>query len=153
MGIHPSLAAHAEAALEPIWLVSTRDQGCAGEIVPQFWRLGPERQWTSSDAREFSAADRAAEPTVFFLHGNRTSRDDAVRENLALYSRGVREVSVLAQSAPAISARGGQFRRHDSPIRLCIEAVTPPAATVNSPKQRTPLTFWAFGSPTPKMGL
>lgn len=41
--------------------------------------------------------------------------------------------TVLAQSAPAFSARGGQFRRHDSPIRLCIEAVTPPAA----PPRRT----------------
>jgi hypothetical protein len=37
--------------------------------------------------------------------------------------------TVLADNASAIAARGEQFRRRCQPIRLCNDAVTPPAAT------------------------
>lgn len=68
-----------------VWLVSTRHlPGCLSGVdaQPEFWRLGADHQWAIADETAFVAGGSAAVPTIIYIHGNRTDREDAVVEGL-----------------------------------------------------------------------
>lgn len=72
-----------------LWLIDTRGvSGCdpATEGGPEYWRCGPDRQWTAAQLKDFLDADDPAVPTVFFLHGNRVGADDAVDLGCEVYA-------------------------------------------------------------------
>ena len=73
------------SARAQVWLVSTRHlPGCVTDqrAQPQFWRLGADHRWTIAEGAAFAGASSAAVPTVVYIHGNRTDREDAVAEGL-----------------------------------------------------------------------
>jgi hypothetical protein len=82
--------AHAADPPQAVWLISTRGAAHCGELDDSlnsvcYWRWTDECEWSSSDARGFQAADDATAPTVVFIHGNRTSDDDAVAKGWYVY--------------------------------------------------------------------
>jgi hypothetical protein len=84
-----AIAAEPLAAPNQVWLLSTRDQGsiCATmpTAEPVYWRMADDGQWIAADQKAFAAADDPAMPTVFFMHGNRTDRYDAVTEGWSVF--------------------------------------------------------------------
>jgi hypothetical protein len=82
---------------DQIWLISTRDLGCPNGALPpalQVWSYDGAGDWNGSSVDAFLAADNSKMPTVFYVHGNFESADDAVQRGLQVYSR-------LAAQAPA----------------------------------------------------
>jgi hypothetical protein len=83
LGIWPSILRAEEKPRVEIWLIDSR---CApvscdwesGKERLSFWRLGENRQWDASDAATFFAGGDKNKPTVFLVHGNRTTNDEAV---------------------------------------------------------------------------
>jgi len=83
----PALGAEGEA-----WILSTRSAPACGSLDSgheqiRYWRLGADRCRKPSDANAFYAAAETPVPTTFFVHGNRTSANDAVREAWPLRRR------------------------------------------------------------------
>lgn len=70
----------AEELQGPVWLISTRElDGCSDTAAqPSYWLLGPDRQWQQAGAEAFLNSDAKGMPTVFYVHGNRTDRCEAV---------------------------------------------------------------------------
>lgn len=68
-----------------VWLVSTRSAPtrgalCSGEERIGYWRLGADGCWETRDAEAFHAAADPSVPMTFFVHGNQTTANEAVRE-------------------------------------------------------------------------
>jgi len=78
----------APPAPDSLWLISTRElSDCEppGENQPQYWYLGKDHQWVAADSKTFLHCDDAHVPTVFFLHGNRFTSQDAVETGYGVY--------------------------------------------------------------------
>ena len=80
----------AEPAASQVWLVNTRRAPCfcssATDAAPlEYWRLGPDNQWTAANQQGFLASDDPSVPTSFFIHGNRSDEVDAVNEGCGFY--------------------------------------------------------------------
>ncbi len=108
----------AEPAADDLWLVSTRDLdpcGQPGGEQPRYWRLGQDRQWEAADVKAFLAGDSPTVPTAFFLHGNRTDRQDAVNTGWGVYrvlkeQAGGRAFRFVIWSWPSDRIAGGNRR-------------------------------------------
>ncbi|MGA2501991.1 MAG: hypothetical protein ABSH20_29975, partial [Tepidisphaeraceae bacterium] len=109
LGPSPCFAADAPQSStgdNQVWLLSTRDQGsiCATMPLaePMFWKLGPDGQWIPADQKGFAAADDPAVPTVFFIHGNRADRNEAITMGwgvfMALKERAIRPFRLVIWS-------------------------------------------------------
>jgi hypothetical protein len=73
-----------------VWLVSSRNApycspGAGSYQQLDYWSMEPGGKWASSDDNAFMASDHPEVPTTIFIHGNRSDRDDAVREGSAIY--------------------------------------------------------------------
>lgn len=115
----------ANPASQPVWLISTRS---APRCVPadaevaslDYWRLIDDEQWSVEDRDAFLAADDPAVPTVFFIHGNRTGRNEAVQAAWHVY-RYLREETpdrafrLVVWSWPADRVAGGN--RYDAQVK------------------------------------
>jgi len=86
---------------ERIWVISTRrapafSSGASGDAGFHYWLLGADNQWLPSDRKQFLAADDPNVPTCFFMHGNRTDRQGAVKDAWPVF----RDYQKLAQGKP-----------------------------------------------------
>ncbi len=77
------IARNGQAADSQAWMISTRSapRGAATDPADpriRFWQLA-DNAWAVSDRKAFFAAGRAAVPTVFVIHGNQASSNDAVQ--------------------------------------------------------------------------
>ena len=94
----PSGLCAADQTTGEVWLISTRR---APSFCPEnpdtaqldYWRMGADRQWIPADQKAFLAGDNPAIPTSFYIHGNRSDEEDAVREGWGFYQ-------VLQSQAP-----------------------------------------------------
>jgi hypothetical protein len=80
--------AHPVKKLQPeVWLISTRRAPlCGEENVPlDCWYLSEDHCWEKSNPAEFLQGDDPKTPTLFFVHGNRTSCAESVNEGNELY--------------------------------------------------------------------
>lgn len=74
------------AATCSLWLVSSRAAGCGLELSDlDLYRYTPGAGWSSSSMPAFLAEDSPAVPTVFFVHGNRYTAEDALQTGETLY--------------------------------------------------------------------
>ncbi len=85
----PALRA-AEDAPGQVWLISTRAAPAVGNVDPEaarfdYWRMGPDRQWLSSDRSALLASDDPDVPTTFYIHGNRADRNKAICQSWPVY--------------------------------------------------------------------
>jgi hypothetical protein len=83
-----SAARAAEPAPDALWLISTRQlSGCGPQAgdQPHYRFLGQDDAWVTADAATFLHGDDPATPTVFLIHGNRFSRQDAVDAAWGIY--------------------------------------------------------------------
>ena len=106
---------------ERLWLISTRGSSNR-EGRFHHWVLGADNQFHLSCADAFAQTDNAEVPTIFFLHGNRTSRQWAVRDGWHLYrfcktNAGGRAFRYVIWSWP--SDRIGRRNRPDVQIKAC----------------------------------
>ena len=82
-----ALATAAKADEKPrveVWLINTRCAPVCGDWERgkeriQYWRLGDDRQWNIATAASFAESGEKSTPTVFLIHGNRTTNDEAVQ--------------------------------------------------------------------------
>ncbi len=74
---------------DQIWLVSTRELGCAcceaGDPALQFFRYDGANGWQSASLQDFLATDDPKIPTDFYIHGNFVTSDEARNQGLAVY--------------------------------------------------------------------
>ncbi len=110
----------------PLWIVSTRSaptcspNAAAAERL-RYWRWDqPTRKWIDSNGEAFHRSDDPQVPTAVFIHGNRSSFQDAVRAGWAVHRRLCRlaagqPLRVVIWSWPADRVRGGA--RHDAQVK------------------------------------
>ena len=69
-----------------LWLVSTRAAGCGTGLEGlALYRHTPDGGWTTSSLAAFHAEDALKKLTVFFVHGNRYTADDALETGETIY--------------------------------------------------------------------
>jgi hypothetical protein len=86
--------AQAEPSRSAVWLVSTRGlSACEPQAAeqPAYWYLGQDGEWTPADAKTFDHGDDPGTPTVFFIHGNRFSRQEAIDTAWDVYQHLLRQ--------------------------------------------------------------
>ncbi len=69
-----------------LWLISSRASGCATdpEALALYHRM-PGGEWTRGSLAEFHAEDALGMPTIFFVHGNRYTAEDALETGETIY--------------------------------------------------------------------
>jgi hypothetical protein len=77
---------------DEVWLVSTRGLGCPDhEASPpqlEVWQCDLNaHEWNRSSQAAFLAANNAALPTVFWVHGNRKYADEAREDAMEIYQQ------------------------------------------------------------------
>lgn len=104
---------------DSIWLVSTRGLLCGDPRLQvnrlSYKFLNENNQWQNADLATFLAADDPGTTTVFWMHGNRSTRAQAISEGLGTY-RGMARCSTcdtpmrfVIFSWPADRIDGGQL--------------------------------------------
>ncbi len=110
-----SAVCRADESAHDLWLVSTRSaprsNPVGGEEQIVYWHLNADKAWDSADLDAYLAADDAAVPTCFFIHGNRTRRAGAVTEGWSVSQKIKREapgqpLRFVIWSWPADQIRG-----------------------------------------------
>ncbi len=81
-------------AVDQLWVVSTRRLGAPNCHDPwselEVLRYDPHAGWQASDVASLFAAQREVGMTHIYVHGNRVSNTDALRQGRGLYRRMVR---------------------------------------------------------------
>ena len=108
-----------------VWLISTRQAPSsvpAGDEDPlRYWRLSVDHRWARADVETLLATDDPGVPTCVFIHGNRTGRQQAVRDGWVPYRHLAKEsrrpFRFVIWSWPADRIRG--CARRDARVKAC----------------------------------
>lgn len=74
------------AASCSLWLVSSRAAGCGLSLEDlDLYRYAPGCGWSTSNMAAFLTEDSPEVPTIFFVHGNRYTAEDALETGETLY--------------------------------------------------------------------
>jgi len=113
VGFTTLITANLAAGQEQVWLISTRDGGLCGATL-SYSRYDGQGTWLPADAAAFAAADDPAQPTFFFVHGNRANCQDAVEMGWQVYQQlrcqsPDRAYRLVIWSWPSDRLQGGQL--------------------------------------------
>lgn len=82
----------AEEPRRQIWLISSRsaafsdqDGSSSSAAHLRYWRLQDDSSWADANAKQYRAEEDAKIPTIVFIHGNRTTADEAVTTGFHAY--------------------------------------------------------------------
>jgi hypothetical protein len=86
----PAALQAAEKLSVEVWLIDTRCAPVcgdweAGKAQIAYWRLDENRHWVAENATTFAENSETSTPTIFLVHGNRTTNDEAVEFAWPIY--------------------------------------------------------------------
>lgn len=100
-----------------LWLISSRAAGCSVDLADlDLYEFTPKLGWTARSLQDFHAEGSASVPTVFFVHGNRYTANDALQTGETLFDRlssqssADQPVRFVIWSWPSSEIDGGQVK-------------------------------------------
>ncbi len=100
-----------------LWLISSRSAGCSLDLKDlDLYEYTPKQGWNVRSLKDFHAEGSASVPTVFFVHGNRYTANDALQTGETLFYRlseqssAEHAVRFVIWSWPSSEIDGGQVK-------------------------------------------
>jgi hypothetical protein len=123
----PIAAAAADKPRVEVWLINTRCAPVCGDWEQgkeqiNYWRMDGSQQWIAETADSFAHSGEKTTPTIFLVHGNRTSNDESVQFAWPIYcwlsqQADERQYKVVIWSWPSI--RTHKHQRADVQTKVC----------------------------------
>jgi hypothetical protein len=151
------LSAEEKSRIE-VWLIDTRCAPVCGDWEQgknsiSYWKLGENRQWSEDSADTFAQSGDKDRPTIFLVHGNRTSSDEAVEFAWPIYcwlkqQPGARQYRLAIWSWPSDRTHKHQRPDVQTKASYCQSQSYYLADCLRGLKKETPVSLvgYSFGS-------